>query len=189
MKKHIIFICFVILFITGYTCMQPTKEILTCNSSYKCSIEKEYAGKFTTAKEFNIDNKTPLSYKKSKVWYTIPASIRALPIYKTAEGKDIKPFRVYTIMDTTQNVEAVLTSASKNFEAYGQNSKPGYIVQSYADMFDYISWLAYWLFFIISVYAFMCYKNKSKEKIATKTSETEESGSTAETENNPTENR
>ncbi|MEE3348633.1 MAG: hypothetical protein VZR09_01200 [Candidatus Gastranaerophilaceae bacterium] len=164
MKKHVIFIVTIILFLIGYTYLQPTSEILTCDASYKCTLTKELAGFIKTSSEFTVDKNTVIEYKKNDSFNVLNNNITAGPVYKLSNGKVIKPFREYTIDDLKDTIDDDILASSTDFNVYLKEPSAGYNIQSYADKFDYITWLIYWILFIFAIIYFAKFSRKIKSK-------------------------
>lgn len=174
MKKHVIFIVTIILFLIGYTYLQPTSEILTCDASYKCTLTKELAGFIKTSSEFTVDQNTVIEYKKNDSFHVLNNNITAGPVYKLSNGEVIKPFREYTIDDLKDTIDDDILANSTDFNAYLKEPSAGYNIQSYADKFDYITWLIYWILFIFAIIYLTKFTRRKKSEEAKEANETSE---------------
>ena len=172
MIKHVNFIIAIILFIVGYTCFQPTKEILSCDSNYNCTLTKELGGVINVSKEFMFDKNTTIEYQRNDLPNILGRNSTAGPVYKLSNGKKVKPFKEPTIDDVKETVADDIISNSADFNAYLKEPFVGYNIQSYADKFDYITWLIYWIAFIFAVVYIAKFTRRKKSEETEGTNET-----------------
>ncbi len=186
MIKHVNFIIAIILFLVGYTYFQPTKEILSCDSNYNCTLTKELGGVINISDEFMFDKNATIEYRRNDLPNIIGRNSTAGPVYKLSNGKKIKPFKEPTIDDARENIADDIISNSTDFNSYIKEPSVGYNIQSYADKFDYISWLIYWIVFIFAIFYIAKITRRKKSKETEETNETSNEQETS-VENKPEE--
>lgn len=174
MIKHINFIIAIILFTIGFTYYQPTKELLSCDSNYNCTLTKELAGIINISNEFRFDENSTIEYQRNDFLNIIGKNSTAGPVYKLSNGKKIKPFKEETINDAKETIQDDIISNSADFTAYIKEPSVGYNIQSYADKFDYITWLIYWIAFIFAIIYLTKFTRRKKSEEAKEANETSE---------------
>ncbi len=137
----------------------PSKEIVTCDSNYSCTIKKEYLNSFETKKEIKISQNSTFSYKA--IYVPIFTKERHERYHFNKKDNYIlltyidkhRLFRLYK--DCYSNKEDLEYSASniqKDFQKYLKNPQNGFQISSFTNIIFLYIFVAIVLFSVFYFY-------------------------------------
>lgn len=113
--------------------LHPLKEGVICDENYVCKIEHEYIFNIKTKKEFKVNSKSGLFFKKQE-WvnlpissrYSHPRSIHGYLIYPIMQGEGNHFYQVLIdfekIFNSSEEVYNFIDEQRENFENYKNDS-------------------------------------------------------------------
>ena len=154
-KNKFSIIFFILLFLIYF---HPTKETMVCDSSYSCTVKREFIDTFKDKKEIKLSKNSTLT---SKTYYIPSKHGGSYNIYAFFDSKN--PFIMY--FDTSKSesrIEEHFVRKQLEFYNYLKNPSSGFEISSYAESFVCYIWLGIFLLFFVVV-CFGSIKNKQDE--------------------------